>query len=264
MRSASGPRFRCVPQIKFDFGGDWWKLLAVAVILALVNSYLKPILKILSFPITLMTIGLFAFVLNAILLLLVAFVSDRLGLGFTIGGIPAGLHVRLVRRCAPRFHRDQRRRHAARPRQHGPPGGLLGSAPQAADAPAGRRPRARRRGPPPRRSPTSPDLFDGLRAAARRFGTPVAVTDVGRTRRRRCGRHPGVSGSVGSPVLRQGQRRRGHRGACRRAGVRRQRRVARRMGRRTPGRHPELGGDVRGHRQDRRRPPGRARRLPPR
>ncbi len=77
-----------VPQIKFDFGGDWWKLLAVAVILAIVNSYLKPILKILSFPITLMTIGLFAFVLNAILLLLVAFVSDRLGLGFTIGGFP--------------------------------------------------------------------------------------------------------------------------------------------------------------------------------
>jgi putative membrane protein len=77
-----------VPQIKFDFGPDWWKLLAVAVILALVNSYLKPILKVLSFPITLLTVGLFAFVLNAILLLLVTFVSDQLGLGFTIGGFP--------------------------------------------------------------------------------------------------------------------------------------------------------------------------------
>lgn len=77
-----------VPQIKFAFGDDWWKLLAVAVILAVVNSYLKPILKVLSFPITLMTIGLFAFVLNAILLLLVAVVSDALGLGFTIGGFP--------------------------------------------------------------------------------------------------------------------------------------------------------------------------------
>lgn len=77
-----------VPQIKFDFGGDWWKLLAVALILALVNSYLKPILRILSFPITLMTLGVFAFVLNAILLLLVSFVSSQLGLGFTIGGFP--------------------------------------------------------------------------------------------------------------------------------------------------------------------------------
>jgi putative membrane protein len=77
-----------VPQISFDYGDDWWKLGAVALILALVNSYLKPILKILSFPVTLMTVGLFAFVLNAVLLLLVTFVSDQLGLGFTIGGFP--------------------------------------------------------------------------------------------------------------------------------------------------------------------------------
>ena len=77
-----------VPQIKFAFGEDWWKLLAVALILAAVNSYLKPILKMLSFPITLMTLGLFALVLNAVLLLLVAFVSTSLGLGFTIGGFP--------------------------------------------------------------------------------------------------------------------------------------------------------------------------------
>jgi putative membrane protein len=77
-----------VPQMHFDFGNDWWKLAAVALILALVNSYLKPILKILSFPVTLVSLGLFAFVLNAVLLLLVAFVSTQLGLGFTIGGFP--------------------------------------------------------------------------------------------------------------------------------------------------------------------------------
>ena len=35
-----------------------------------------------------MSLGLFAFVLNAVLLLLVAFVSTQLGLGFTIGGFP--------------------------------------------------------------------------------------------------------------------------------------------------------------------------------
>lgn len=79
---------KLVPQILFNFGNDWWKLIVVAVILAIVNSYLKPILKVLSFPITLMTVGLFAFVLNAVLLLLVAFVSAQIGLGFTIGGFP--------------------------------------------------------------------------------------------------------------------------------------------------------------------------------
>ena len=84
-----------VPQIRFPaaedlstLGDNWWKLLAVALILALINSYLKPILKILSFPITLVSLGLFAFVLNALLLLLVALVSDVFKLGFTIGGFP--------------------------------------------------------------------------------------------------------------------------------------------------------------------------------
>jgi putative membrane protein len=77
-----------VPQIEFAFGDDWWKLLAVALILALVNTYVKPILKILSFPVTIVSLGLFVFVLNAFLLLLVAFVSDQLGLGFSVGGFP--------------------------------------------------------------------------------------------------------------------------------------------------------------------------------
>jgi len=77
---------KLVPQI--HFGNDLVKLLAVALILALINSYIKPILKILSFPITLISFGLFALVLNALLLLLVAFISDQLNLGFKIAEFP--------------------------------------------------------------------------------------------------------------------------------------------------------------------------------
>lgn len=84
-----------VPQIKFPAAdgllklqGNWWQVLVVAVILALINSYLKPILKMLSFPITLLTMGLFAFILNAALLLLVAFIADLASIDFTIGGFP--------------------------------------------------------------------------------------------------------------------------------------------------------------------------------
>ncbi len=80
-------------QITFDYGKDWWKLLAVALILAIINTYLKPILKILSFPITLLTVGLFAFVLNALLLLLVALVSDTFHLGFKIASFPPTLNA---------------------------------------------------------------------------------------------------------------------------------------------------------------------------
>jgi len=75
-------------QITFDYGKDWWKLLAVALILAIINSYIKPIVKILTFPVTLLTVGLFAFVLNALLLLLVALISDSFHLGFKIADFP--------------------------------------------------------------------------------------------------------------------------------------------------------------------------------
>jgi putative membrane protein len=87
-----------VPQIVFPAAddllklqGNWWQVIVVAVILALINSYLKPILKILSFPITLLTMGLFALILNAALLLLVAFIADLVNIDFTIGGFPPNI-----------------------------------------------------------------------------------------------------------------------------------------------------------------------------
>lgn len=84
-----------VPQISFpaaddllSLQGNWWHVLVVALILAVVNSYLKPIVKALSFPITLLSLGLFALVINALLLLLVAFLSDAVGITFAIGDFP--------------------------------------------------------------------------------------------------------------------------------------------------------------------------------
>ena len=74
--------------LSFDFGADWWKLLAVALIFALVNSYIRPIVKALSFPISVLTLGLVAFVINAAMLLLVAFVSQMFDLGFKVGDFP--------------------------------------------------------------------------------------------------------------------------------------------------------------------------------
>ena len=80
-----------VPQLSFDFGNDWWKLLAVALVFALVNSYIKPVVKALSFPISMLTLGLVAFVINAAMLLLVAFISTSLNLDFKVGGFPPAL-----------------------------------------------------------------------------------------------------------------------------------------------------------------------------
>jgi putative membrane protein len=79
--------------LSFNFGNDWWKLLAVALVFALVNSYIKPIVKALSFPISMMTLGLVAFVINAALLLLVAFLSGQLKLGFKVGDFPPTINA---------------------------------------------------------------------------------------------------------------------------------------------------------------------------
>jgi putative membrane protein len=76
-----------VPQIKAPT--EIWALLAVAAIFGLINSYLKPIVKLLSLPLTFVTFGLIGLVINTAMLLLTAFVSGLFHLGFTIAGWPS-------------------------------------------------------------------------------------------------------------------------------------------------------------------------------
>lgn len=81
-----------VDGVDFDFAQDgaWWAFLLVALIFGLVNTFVKPILRILTLPITMVTLGLFLLVLNALLLLLVGWIAGELSLGFTVDGfIPA-------------------------------------------------------------------------------------------------------------------------------------------------------------------------------
>ena len=77
--------------LSFKFGSDWWKLLVVALIFALINSYIRPIVKALSFPITILTLGLVSFVINAAMLLLTAAASGALDLGFKVGDFPPNI-----------------------------------------------------------------------------------------------------------------------------------------------------------------------------
>ena len=61
---------------------DYGTALIVALILAIVNVLVKPILVILTIPITIVTLGLFLLVINAAIILFV----DNLVTGFTVGG----------------------------------------------------------------------------------------------------------------------------------------------------------------------------------
>ncbi|MEP7068049.1 MAG: phage holin family protein [Usitatibacter sp.] len=61
--------------------------LVAALVLGLVNAFIRPLLVILTFPVTLITLGLFLFVINALLFWLVAEVVH----GFTVSGFWAAL-----------------------------------------------------------------------------------------------------------------------------------------------------------------------------
>jgi putative membrane protein len=74
--------------ISFKFGDDWWKLIVVALVFAIVNTYVRPVVKALSMPVGLLTLGLVGFVINAAMLLLTALASDSLKLGFKLGTFP--------------------------------------------------------------------------------------------------------------------------------------------------------------------------------
>jgi len=82
-----------LPQIEFDIAGNWWQLVVIAIVFGLINSLVKPIVKLLALPIRLATLGLISFVINAGMLLLLAWVGGLLDLSFKIGGFPPNLDL---------------------------------------------------------------------------------------------------------------------------------------------------------------------------
>jgi putative membrane protein len=75
-------------QPNIQYQGDITGILVLAVIAGLVNGLIKPIIKVLSLPIRLATLGLFTFVINAAMLLLIAWLAGKLSIDFTIHGFP--------------------------------------------------------------------------------------------------------------------------------------------------------------------------------
>ena len=69
--------------------GGVWRVLLVALVFGLVNALLKPLVLLLSLPFLLLTLGLFAFVVNGAMLLITARLTEHLavsGLGAAILG----------------------------------------------------------------------------------------------------------------------------------------------------------------------------------
>src|SRR5574341_1119233 len=80
---------KLVPGIVFD---GWGSLLVAALLLGIVNAVVRPVLFILTLPITLLTLGLFILVINGISLALVAWFLP----GFAVSGLWAATLGALV------------------------------------------------------------------------------------------------------------------------------------------------------------------------
>lgn len=82
---------------KVDYGmgemGRYLSLILTGLTLGIVNAILKPILVMVSMPITCLTLGLFIFVINALMLLLVSAIPF---LGFVVNGFFVALIASIV------------------------------------------------------------------------------------------------------------------------------------------------------------------------
>lgn len=70
--------------------------LIIAVLWGLVNLLVKPIISLVLLPITLITLGLFSFVINALMFWAVGYLAHVFGIGFTVSNFTAALLGSLV------------------------------------------------------------------------------------------------------------------------------------------------------------------------
>jgi putative membrane protein len=85
-----------VPGIEVS-GKAWVAYAAMAVVLGLVNAFIRPLLKLLTCPLIILTLGLFTLVVNGVTLLIAARLAESLGVGFYVRGFwPAFLGALIV------------------------------------------------------------------------------------------------------------------------------------------------------------------------
>lgn len=81
-------------------GADWSEkaapLLGAALILGLVTGLVEPVVKFFSFPVIILTIGLFALVINALMLHLTSWLAEKVDVGFHVDGFWTALFGSIV------------------------------------------------------------------------------------------------------------------------------------------------------------------------
>lgn len=85
---------RLIPGIAYQ--GGWIPFLGVALVFGVLNAFVRPIVKLLTLPLLLLTLGLFTLVINGFMLWLTAALSGVLGLHFHVSGFWPALWGALV------------------------------------------------------------------------------------------------------------------------------------------------------------------------
>lgn len=75
---------KLVPGISYT--GNWLPFLGVALIFGVVNAFIRPIVKLFTLPIIFLTLGLFALVVNGMMLMLTSWLAGGMGLQFHVDG----------------------------------------------------------------------------------------------------------------------------------------------------------------------------------
>lgn len=89
--AAIGLAAALIPSVEVD--GGVFALLGIAVVFGLVNALIGPVLRIISLPLTVVTFGLFALVVNGALLAITAGLTDSLDVGGIFSTILAALLI---------------------------------------------------------------------------------------------------------------------------------------------------------------------------
>jgi len=83
-----------VPGVSYTGGAV--PLFAVALVFGVINATLRPLAKLLTLPLIILTLGIFALVINGLMLWLTSSLSDALGLGFHVSGFWAAFFGALI------------------------------------------------------------------------------------------------------------------------------------------------------------------------
>jgi putative membrane protein len=70
---------------------NWLAIIWLALIFGVVNAFLGPLLKFLTCPLILLTLGLFTLIINAFLFYLAGMIGTAFGVGFTVDNFWAAL-----------------------------------------------------------------------------------------------------------------------------------------------------------------------------